>query len=406
MNDELRRRAEKLINASEAEIKNALSLEETRRTLHELHVYQIELEIQNEELRRTQTALEAVRARYFDLYDLAPVGYVTIGPRGLILEANFTAATLLGVSKSVLVKLPISRFIFKDDQDLYYLQRKQLLATGEPQTLDLRMMKTDGTLFWANLAASFAKEVDGADVSRVVISDITVRKLADDLHKQIDRVIQHDLRTPAGNAVNIATLLLNYENLTEEQRNLLSLMKEAGQEMVDTLNRALDIFKIETGQYQRVSQVFDCLPLIRKIVDNLQHSSHHALAPMNILVDGASPAANTSCPCLGEPKLLRAALQNLLKNALEASPTGNTVFVSLVSGVDLSIDIRNQGAVPLDVRNRFFEKYATSGKKFGTGLGNYSAKMIIEAQGGSINMRTSDESNETIITIHLPVRMF
>jgi len=78
--------------------------------LHDLRVHQIELEMQNEELRRTQADLEASRARYFDLYDLAPVGYFTISERGLILEANLTAATLLGVARGALIKQPLTRF--------------------------------------------------------------------------------------------------------------------------------------------------------------------------------------------------------------------------------------------------------------------------------------------------------
>ena len=151
---DLRNRAEKIARAEEAQTRKALSPEETRQTLHELRVHQIELEMQNEELRRAQAELDAARARYFDLYDLAPVGYCTISEPGLILEANLTAVTLLGVARADLVKQPLSRFILKEDHNIYYLHRKQLLATGDPRACDLRMVKKDGTAFWAHLTAT------------------------------------------------------------------------------------------------------------------------------------------------------------------------------------------------------------------------------------------------------------
>jgi len=84
-------------------------------------VHQIELEMQNEELRRAQAELGDTRARYFDLYDLAPVGYVTISEKGFVIEANLTIAGLIGVTRSDLVKQPISRFILPEDQDTYWI---------------------------------------------------------------------------------------------------------------------------------------------------------------------------------------------------------------------------------------------------------------------------------------------
>jgi diguanylate cyclase (GGDEF)-like protein/PAS domain S-box-containing protein len=157
----------------------AISTEETLRILHELQVHQIELEMQNEEMGRAQAELNAARTRYFDLYDLAPVGYVTVSEQGVILEANLTAATLMGVARGTLVKLLLTRFILKEDQDIYYLHRKQLLDTGEPQACELRIVKKDGTAFWAHLAETMAKDESGARVCRVVMSDITERKKAE-----------------------------------------------------------------------------------------------------------------------------------------------------------------------------------------------------------------------------------
>jgi PAS domain S-box-containing protein len=178
----LRLRAEEMAreNAAQApENIEALPSEETRRTLHELRVHQIELEMQNEELRRAQAELDAARARYFDLYDLAPVGYCTVSEQGLILEANLTAAGLLCVARGALVRQPITRFILKEDQDIYYLHRKRLLETGQPQERELRMVKLDGTVFWAHLATSAAEDGGGAPVCRIVISDIPERERAE-----------------------------------------------------------------------------------------------------------------------------------------------------------------------------------------------------------------------------------
>ncbi len=115
MAGDLRRRAEDAFlkkSAGRLENLEVLSPDQVRQTLHELQVHQIELEMQNEELRRAQRELEASQARYFDLYDLAPVGYCTLSEQGLILEVNLTAATLLGVTRSTLVKQPLTRFIF------------------------------------------------------------------------------------------------------------------------------------------------------------------------------------------------------------------------------------------------------------------------------------------------------
>ena len=152
MTDKLRQQSEQIVKANEARVASALSPEEIQFRLHELEVRQIELEMQNEELRRTQGELETIRARYFDLYDLAPVGYVTLSNRGLILEANLSVANLLGVARSSLIIQPLSRFLFQEDLSIYYLHRKQLIESGEPQSCELRMRTEGKGLFWPKLS--------------------------------------------------------------------------------------------------------------------------------------------------------------------------------------------------------------------------------------------------------------
>src|SRR5664280_1053093 len=130
----------------------------------------------NEEMSRAQAELDAARGRYFDLYDLAPIGYCTLNDHGLIMEANLTAAALLNLARERLVGQLLNRFILKEDQDIYYLNNKQLWDTCEPQTCELRMVKKNGTSFWAHLTATIAKEEGGATECRVVMSDFTERK--------------------------------------------------------------------------------------------------------------------------------------------------------------------------------------------------------------------------------------
>jgi PAS domain S-box-containing protein len=176
----LRQRAEKVLQRQPEELQEMLP-EDIQHLIHELRVHQIELEMQNEELRRTQEALEASRARYFDLYDLAPVGYVTLSEQGLIREANLTAVTLLGVARGALVKQPLTRFILPEDQDIYYRHRKRLFERGEPQVCELRMVRVDGSPFWVRVEATVAQDAQrGAPVCRAVVSDITECKRAEE----------------------------------------------------------------------------------------------------------------------------------------------------------------------------------------------------------------------------------
>ncbi len=162
----------------------ALSPEAVRQMLHELQVHQIELEMQNEELRRAQQELDAARERYFDLYDMAPVAYCTVSEPGLVLEANFTAAALLGMTRGVLVGQQLTSCIFKDDQDIYYGLRQQLFASNLPATdhpalCELRLVKSDGKPFWAHLTACVVQDPAGVRVCRMVLHDVSERHAAE-----------------------------------------------------------------------------------------------------------------------------------------------------------------------------------------------------------------------------------
>jgi diguanylate cyclase (GGDEF)-like protein/PAS domain S-box-containing protein len=147
-----------------------------RKLLHELHVHQVELEMQNEELRRAQAELEDSRILYRDLYDLAPIGYCTLDDEGLITRANLTAATLLGVAREALVKQPIRRFIAKEEQDTFHSYSQQLISTAGLHTCDLRMMKSGGSTFWVRLSSVREASLGNKPAYRLTFGDITESK--------------------------------------------------------------------------------------------------------------------------------------------------------------------------------------------------------------------------------------
>ena len=172
---DLRTRAEEKVHRDEETSLETLSLEDARQFFHELRVRQVELEMQNEELRRTQHELETSRARYFNLYDQAPIGYLTFNEEGLIQEANLAVADMLGMARDDLLKKPISQFIFPEDQDIYYLHRKQFLKNNIQQEWNMRMVRVDGSPFWAYLQATTARNGE----NWITLIDITERKQAE-----------------------------------------------------------------------------------------------------------------------------------------------------------------------------------------------------------------------------------
>ena len=187
---DLRQRAEDILLKQHGALEK-IPPADLQSVVQELRVHQIELEMQNQELRSTQQELEASREKYVDLYELAPVGYVTLNEKGIIIEANLTATTLLGKEKSRLIRQSLTSFISRDDQDIYYHHRNRLFETSEHQECEVRMLKGDGTQFWARLEA-VAEKGDGSEpMHRTAIIDITRRKRAEDRNrKQLEDMVK------------------------------------------------------------------------------------------------------------------------------------------------------------------------------------------------------------------------
>ncbi len=172
----LRARAERIIQETPENIHH-IPADDLQKLIHELHVHQIELELQNEELRRAQRISEEAQRRYFDLYDLAPVGYFTISRNGQILEVNLAGTNSLGIEKRKLISTLFIQFIIPEDRDIFLSYRDKSLETCMKQTCELRMQTADDTLFHVHTEI-VANQDDGEkeEVLKLTISDISQLK--------------------------------------------------------------------------------------------------------------------------------------------------------------------------------------------------------------------------------------
>jgi PAS domain S-box-containing protein len=185
---DLRQKAEKIANRNLLKKGTQLTEVDTLKLIHELEVHQIELEMQMDELNRSNEALEISQMRYSELYDLAPIGFFSINEAGKISDINLMAASLLGMNRGELVKQDITRFIFPDDLDYFYAHRQLLFEKKKRQVCELRIRPANGKLFRARLEAVLKPGDDGKQVCFMVMSDITKEKLAEEqLRKSEER---------------------------------------------------------------------------------------------------------------------------------------------------------------------------------------------------------------------------
>ncbi len=412
----LRRRAEEIARGKAAgmlENVGALSPDEGRRTLHELRVHQIELEMQNDELRRMQGQLEASRAQYFDLYELAPVGYFTLSEAGLIMEVNITAATLLGVARSVLIKQRLTRFILPEDQDIYYRQRKLLFETGAPQVCELRLVKKDASSLWVRLDATAAPDADGAPVvCRATMIDITDRKQTEAaLQAMSDEVkimsqqlwqaaklatmgelaasIAHELNNP------LATVSLRIESLTAQTSPDDPLRRELeiiGREVERMGVLVSNLLQFSRRSQQHISTV-DVGEEIEKTFELIGY--HLRKNNVKIIREFAHDVPNIHA----DRQQLRQLFLNLFTNASDAMSQGGTLTVrvmALPEEKQVYIEIADTGTgIPPEILPKVMEPYYTTkpeGK--GTGLGLAICQRIAQEHHGRLDIASEGISGK------------
>ncbi len=222
--------------------------------------------------------------------------------------------------------------------------------------------------------------------------------LLSQLHEDVDLITRHDVKAPLAGIMALVQPLMD-EGLKPDQVERLRLIEEMALQALNLVNVTTELYKIESGRFELNAQPVPIGDIVRRVITMMRES--FAVKRQLWEVD-LGPTAGKGVQSWGDTVFCYSILQNLLKNACEAAPDGSRIRVQLRDEDPLTICIRNTGAVPEAIREKFFEKFVTAGKAGGTGMGTYSAKLLTEAQGGTIQLEVSDAENSTELTVRLP----
>jgi CheY-like chemotaxis protein len=225
---------------------------------------------------------------------------------------------------------------------------------------------------------------------------LAIARLRDD----VEAMTRHDLKGPLAGAIGIVQALADAGDLDRRQAEQLRLAEQAMLQVIDMVNLSTELYKIETGKYVLHAAPLAISDMLRRVVETARAS--YAGKQLVIAVDTDFDVGTDPPTGLGDAMLTYSLLNNLIKNACEASPERGRVSATLYAGSPLRIEIVNKGVIPEPVRPRFFDKFVTGGKAGGTGLGTYSARLLARAQHGEVAFAVDDEAHTTTLMITLP----
>ncbi len=389
-----------------------LSDADVRKLAYELQVHQIELEMQNEEILKAQILLEESNLEYTDLYDFAPVGYITFDNDRQIVKANLTIARMLGEERSLLNNKTFYRHIVKEDSDIFYLHHKNVLQNKEEERCELRFRRRDGVLLYAQLNSIYVKDSEGIEFCRTSILDITKRKTMEDELLKTQKLesigvlaggIAHDFN-------NILTAILGNANMADIFINAGKTDRtlEAISNIVKATIRAKDLTQ------KLLTFAKGGAPVTKTVVisELIRESTNFSLGGTNVKPKFSIP--DTLWAVDVDEAQVNRVINNLVMNAAQAMPKGGIVNISaeniteehskkipvLKHGKYIMISVKDHGiGISRDHIEDIFDPYFTT-KQTGSGLGLTASYHIITNHGGLVTVE-SELSVGTTFYIYL-----
>jgi len=359
------------------------------------------------ELKRSGEAIREAEEKYRTLFDESKDAIYITSREGKFLDINRALLELFGYSREEMIdKLDVREiYVYPGERDRF---QQEVEKMGSVRDYEVKFRKKNGAEMDCILTSTVRRSADGDILGyQGIIRDVTEQKRIERLRDDVHRMMRHDLKSPLIGVLGLAGLLLKGDNLTEKQREEISMIQELGERMLGFIDRTRDLFQMEEGSYELNPQKVNLLGILGRIEKELKPLAFRKKTNLVVTLFGRPTNLETEYVILGEETLLEIMFANLMKNGIEASPEGDTITVS-IDTVERPgqttfhlIDIHNMGVVPTDIREKFFEPYTTEGKEGGTGLGTHNALLVARTHKGDISFTTSEEEG-THVAVRLP----
>jgi PAS domain S-box-containing protein len=440
---ELRRMAETRLRKRTPHSAGIVSDANTQALVHELQVHQIELEMQNEELQRSQAESQAASEKYYDLFDFAPVGYFLWDHEGRILEVNLAGAALLDLDRNVASRKRFGQFVAEEYRGAFADFLNLVLASDTKQTCEINLWR-DKTLVSVQIEGIAAQDRQGQQrLCRAAVIDVSQQKRADALaaanealqaeiaaRKQMETALQqakaaaeaaneaksqflanisHELRTPMNAILGMIDLALPKQE-DSASKDFLQTAKESANLLLALLNDLLDTAKIESGKLELESAPFNLHRILQQIAQVLTVRASEKGIAFSYRLPPELPEA-----LIGDQVRLRQVLLNLAENAVKFTERGEVAVSVRVDsrmkdkiGLEFVVRDTGIGIQPTEL-DRIFDPFAqadnsTSRRFGGTGLGLSICSRLIDMMGGRIRVASEPGQGSTFsFTIRFPL---
>lgn len=380
---------------------------EVRAVLHELEVTQIELEVQNRELIESRQEIEQSQSRYIDLFDFAPVGYITLDKKGIIKEINLTAAELLGSPRQFLVGSALAPKISLSDRQKFRSFLSQCDQIDQKQSIEFNILGTSRTPTPVQLLTSLTRDpISGQLLFRCAMTDLSEQKrVLRELNEEKARAehanrtkssflanMSHEIRTPLAAILGFTELMNSCEN-PNERSMFANVVSRNGNALIKLIDDIIDLTRVEAGRLQLERVDFEIRELINEITTLFRTPIENKKLKLHVKIDPRTPDRINS-----DPTRIRQILINLLGNAMKFTQRGSVSLLvetqfknGSISCVNFSVTDTGIGMTK-EQAQKLFEPFcqadeSTTRRFGGSGLGLALSRKLAKALGGEVKIK-------------------